>query len=224
MRSPLFLLPLLSLPLGLACGDKDDDTGGNEYWSPHCDVTETALAFDEVSPLGFSAAELATGIGSALSADLSWSAGGSTPLSLGLAWASDAVFVDLEEAPVPDGVTDVPAIGVICDDYLEVGATLSLDSDDGLLAESLSIDLQALQVDAATFSADVVEGDFSDPAIFDPFDVKDATSQGPRLSGSFFAGGGSDGVIGWFSEGSDGEVAWASIDTVASWSSDDEPD
>ena len=225
MTSRLLALPLVRLPFALACGDKEgDDTGSDGSWTPHCDATETPLAFDEASPLGFSAADLAAALGSEVVAELSWTAPDSAAslLTLSLAWTSDVVFVDLEEATPPDDATSIPDIGVICDDYLSVGVTLGLASADGLLAESFAVDMVASAADAASFWLEAAEADFSHPEIFAPFKVAEATEEHPVLSGSVSAGGNAQGEIAWVAQGSNESTAWQSSDPVATWQADGE--
>lgn len=220
----LVAFALLGLPAFLACGDKDgDDTGGNEAWMPYCEATETPLAFDEASPLGFSGADLAAAVGSASSSPLTWTEPASTStLDLTLAWSSEVTFVDLEEASPPDDATAIADIGVICDDYIVVGATLGLSSADGLLAESFAVDLSATAANAASFARELEVSDFSHPAIFTPHEDPDADLQHPRISGSFSAGGFARGEIMWIAEGSGDGTAWQSGAPVATWGGEDE--
>ena len=218
----LATIALLALPTFLACGDKEgDDTGGDATWMPYCEATETPLAFDEASPLGFSAADLVAGVGSSFSAPLTWvEAGPASTLALELSWSSDVTFVDLEEATPPDDGTAIADIAVICDDYIVVGATLDLNSADGLLADSFSVDLSAMSVDGASFSLELETSDFSHPEVFTPHEDPSADTQHPRLGGSFAAGGGSQGELSWIAEGSGDGTAWQSGGPVATWQTD----
>ena len=214
-------LPLLSLlPLFFACGEKEDDTGG-EYWMPYCEETRTALGFEEVSPLGFSAAEAAVALGSFHGGQLVWARGGETPFISERALTSSVFFVDLEEATPPDGAT-VPSIAVICDDYLEVAVTLGLATGDGLLGEHFALTMSLMQVDKGEIYADLALSDFSEPSIFDDFQVDGATEQNPALKASFGPEGAASGELSWSSQGEGEGTAWASTDPVASWSSDGE--
>lgn len=226
----LVALSLIGLPLLTACPEKGgDDTGGDNAWMPYCEATETPLAFDEASPLGFSGADLTAAIGSTASAPLAWvDPVGTTTLELSLAWSSAVTFVDLEEATPPDDATAIADIAVICDDYLVVGATLGLTSADGLLADSFAIDLSATAANAGSFALELETADFSHPEIFAAFE--DATpgegssidDQHPRMSGSFSAGGGSQGELAWIAEGSGEGTAWQSQSPVATWGSEAE--
>lgn len=220
----LVALPLLGLPLLTACPEKGgDDTGADNAWMPYCEATETPLAFDEVSALGFSGAQLAAAIGSSASAPLAWVDPASTStLELSLAWSSDVTFVDLEEATPPDDATSIADIAVICDDYVVVGATLGLTSADGLLAESFAVDLAATDAAGASFFLDLEKADFSHPEIFAAAEDPGADSQHPRMGGSFSAGGGSQGELSWIAEGSGDGTAWQSQSPVATWGAEAE--
>jgi len=210
--------PLLGLlPLVLACGEKEDDTGG-EYWMPYCEETRTALGFDELSPLGFSAAEAAVALGSLHSGGFFWARGGETTFESELALTSSVFFVDLEEATPPDDAT-VPSIAVVCDDYLEVAVTLGLATGDGLLDEHWALTMSLLQVDEGDLYADLALSDFSDPSIFDAFQVDEATEQHPTLKARFGPEGAAYGDLAWSSEGEGEGTAWAGTDPVASWGS-----
>lgn len=213
-------LPMLSLlPLFLACGEKDDDTG--DYWMPYCEETRTALGFDEASPLGFSAAEAAVALGSLHSEDFVWNGGPSTTVDIELALTSSVFFVDLEEATPPDDAT-VPSIAVICDDYVAVAITLGLKTADGLLDEDFALTMSLMQVDEGSTWADLELSDFSDPSIFDPFQVDEATQQNPTLSARFGPGGTAQGELSWSSQGEGEGTAWAGTDVVATWGGGDE--
>lgn len=93
------LLPLLALgacdPLTHHRGG--DDTASEDAWNP-CVATTTVVAFDEVTALGFSAAELMAVIGGPRAEVFEWySSGETTDLTLELAYAGGEVrFVDQE--------------------------------------------------------------------------------------------------------------------------------
>ncbi len=207
-------LPLLSLlPLVLACGEKD---AVSDYWTPRCEETRTALAFDEVSPLGFSAEEAAVALSSLHTVDLLWARGGATTVDIELALTSAVEFVDLEEETPPEDAT-VPDIAVVCEDYVAVSVTLGLKSADGLLDEDFALSMSLSQADLGAVWAALEVADFSKPEIFDDFLDAEATVQHPTLDVVFGPAGSIDGEIGWQAEGEDGDTAWASADQVASF-------
>lgn len=208
-------LPLLSLlPFFLACGEEDKADG--DYWMPYCEETRTPLAFDEDSPLGFSAEDVALALGTLRTVDFVWARGGSTTVDIELGIGSTVEFVDLEEATPPEDAT-VPSIAVVCDDYVAISVTLGLKTADGLLDEDFALTMSLTQADYGAVWAALELADFSDPSIFDDFLVDDATSQNPTLDVVFGPGGGISGEIGWSSEGESGDTAWASSDQVASF-------
>ncbi len=203
------------LLLATGCGILD---GKDDAWAPHCEATRTPLDPAEVSPLGFSADDLLTSIGTSATATLAWTdSGATTGLSVDLSPGSDVFFVDLEEAPMPDDAGAVLDIAVICDDYLELDAGLSLSTDDGLLADDFDTTLTASTADAASFSVDVDRGDFAHPEIFDPYAAGDYDAEGVSLYGDFSAGAQTSGGLYFQTEGTDGDTAWAASDLVAEW-------
>lgn len=206
------MLPLLTLLIACDLFDK-----GNEAWMPTCDSSETILDWDEDSALGFSGADLASALGGEATAPLIWAEGGETVLTLGLTWSDHVVFVDQWEAEPPEDVDEYPDIAVICDDYVKVDATASFVTDDGLLDDAFPVRLVALTAELATLSVDAVASDFANPGIFDSFHDPDATSEGVDITAEIAAGGATEGQLSFFTEGTDGETAWASTDTVASW-------
>ncbi|RME20694.1 MAG: hypothetical protein D6798_19925 [Deltaproteobacteria bacterium] len=206
----------LLLPMFVAACDLPG--GQDEVWAPHCDEIRTPLDAAEVSPLGFSADDLLVGVGTHAEASLVWTDDGATTrLSVDLSPGAEVYFVDLEEAPVPDDADAVLDIAVICDDYLEVAAGLSLSTDDGLLDDDFDAVLTASTVDAAAFSVDAEPADFAHPEIFDPFATGDYDDEGVALYGEVSAGGQTSGSLYFETEGTDGDTAWAASELVAEW-------
>lgn len=211
MHRPL-LAALAPLALLLGCFEKEDN-----YWMPYCEESRSPLSGGEASPLGFSIEEGQTALGGAWSLPLSWASGGSVPMALELALAGEGDFVDLEPAEAPEDAT-VPSIYVVCDDYVEVEATLELLSDDGRIDDRFVLDLMLSAADQAQGYITLETSDFHDPSIFDAYLVASATEQGPSLTIRLGPAGAISGEIGWEAQGEDGETAWASYDIVASWS------
>ncbi len=221
IRPAVFLVALL--PFAAACGDKDGDTGSDDgLWMPYCESTETVLDAEDVSPLGFSAKDLLTAVGDEVLADLYWIDGGSTVLRLGLAPTGSVTFVDLEVAEPPDDAGAIADIGVVCDDYLAVGATMSLISDDGLLSDGFAVELTATTAASAGIAVRAERADFDNPEIFDPALGEEYDEEHVSIYGSVSAGGNSQGEIALITSGVDGETAWQSSTTVASWEADGE--
>ena len=74
MARVLATLSLLALPTLAACDDK-----GDEAWSPHCDSTESPLALDEESLLGFSGQDVLDAVGARTAWSSPTTAGGARP-------------------------------------------------------------------------------------------------------------------------------------------------
>jgi hypothetical protein len=127
---------------------------------------------------------------------------------------SEAVYPETEGGMTTD-------IGVICDDRLEIGGTLSFSTEDGLFADVFSGVLSAMDVATASLSIDLMEqasaGTF-DPESY-PTDVYDSMSMG--LSAVFNADGSNGTIAGstLHDEGCDGDICSASSEQleVGSW-------
>lgn len=208
-------LPLVAL-LGCPNNGREDLDG------PHCEDTPTAVALDEVTDLGFTAQallDLATG---AHDETFRWARDGSTtPLALAVTYgAGEARFVDSE--PVyPEG-GEQPAIGVICDDRVEVDVTVSFATDDGAFTEVLDLALTAVAGDRVemveSLDPDGLVGTY-DMSVDITEPTYDARSL--WLRGAFTAEGASGEVSGQVS-GEDecsGDTcsAWASEVAVGTW-------
>lgn len=227
MTRTLLTAALFSLPLAFACGE-DDDTGnkGDEAWMPYCESVSTDLAMDEVSPLGFSGADLGAALAAKYTAPLTWGSGGSSDLLITLGLDGPVQFVDLSEAVPPEGTEHIADIAVVCDDYLRIGGAATLSSADGLLAESLSVEFSASTASSASFSLERSPTDFAHPEIFAPYEAPpgeagDIDEVHVLVNGQFGVGGVSTGGIDYVSSGSDGNTAWQSMDQVASWGTDE---
>jgi len=128
--------PALAAALAVAgCGPNDEQTMGAS-----CDEVETALAFDEVGPLGFSAAQILGDLvfddGTPEQAYLFWADGGAGHLDISLSYEGGAAAHVDSEIPPEDGGTEA---ALFCEDYLKVEARLSITSDDGRLDEDWDV-------------------------------------------------------------------------------------
>lgn len=143
------LIPLFSLvALGCDLGDKNPAEG------PTCQDTPTDVTLEEVTELGFSAAEVLARLPASEVALLTWEGGGTTDLTLTYAPAAAARFVD-SVAVYPDGDGETPAIAVICEDRVEIDLDFTIATTDGALDEDLAAPIRATAVDAATVWADL---------------------------------------------------------------------
>jgi hypothetical protein len=209
------MILILSL---FACG-LDNKTEGD---APHCEDTRSALAPEEVSALGFSANELLPLAAGEFSETLIYKDESSTALLLSFTPDLSAVAYVDSEAVYPDTEgANTADIGVICEDRLEVGGTLSFATEDGLFADVFSGVLSAMEVATASLTVDLMEqasaGTF-EPESY-PTDVYDSMSMG--LVATWNAQG-SSGVISGSTlhdEGCDGDICSASSEQleVGSW-------
>lgn len=118
-----------------------------------CDETRTPLALDEVSALGFSAADLLGRLPASETVTLTYSDTTITELALTYAPAAAASFVDLEPKPPSGGVQTLAYI--VCEDFVEVEVDLTLVTADGVFDESLAGPLRATAVESASLRAEL---------------------------------------------------------------------
>ena len=210
------LLPLLTL---VACGDenKGDDVVAE---MPYCEETRTEVGLDEVSPLGFSGAQVLALAEGEWTSTLVFDGGSETPLAIGVtALDATAVHVD-SEAVYPTG-GEVADIAVICDDYVEVQVFSSFVSEDGSFDEAWSVPLRSF--DGLQAGASV---DFDDQALqgsyrFTELDPSEYDEVIHFLTASF-DGAATSGVVDAQATGQEDCTgsdctAWAANFTVATW-------
>lgn len=145
----------LACSLSLGCSNVTDtgnphrDNGG-EAGGDDCARAPSPIELDEVSSLGFSAADLVALAGGTHTETLAWlenelahsSGEGSTEVEVRLEFAESARFVDRSPKPSEDnGQEGDPDIGYeySCNDRLELDATLTLKTADGALDESVPV-------------------------------------------------------------------------------------
>ncbi|MBN1334593.1 MAG: hypothetical protein JXB39_01380 [Deltaproteobacteria bacterium] len=177
------LLPLLALSLASACDSSrnTDDTGTEMGWDP-CTTTTTVVGFEEVTPLGFSAADLVAVVGGSRTDVLQWftadgEAGDTTDLTFEVTYAGGEVrYVDAEPRegtdtggleyaatvpgrdghdtaePMPD---DTGGDEEACPDTLEVDVTFTFATSDGAFDESADAFLYAYDLEVGHLSADL---------------------------------------------------------------------
>lgn len=197
----------------LACIDETTD----EMNGPSCDRTETALTIDESTPLGFTPGEVlawleGTDVVSFILAD-NW-----LTSEVEVEVASDGVYtwVDQEEAPSLGGGME-PAIGVVCEDSVEVGATVGFITSRGEFAESWAVTLSASASGAARATVDVelneVEGSYAPEASA----IEGCDDTGLSFTLAFAEVAGPNGEVYLLCEATDGDTASMSQDLVGSW-------
>lgn len=150
----LSLTFLLSLP---ACDTSGKDEG------PWCEVTRTVVPLEQPAPNGIVPVDLLGWAELPVADTLRWSTGGDTPLHLQATHTAEAEWVD-QEAVYPEGET--AAIGIVCEDYLAIPASLAFSTDDGAFADTFSTELTVSEPDRARFSIDLVAAALA--GTFDP--------------------------------------------------------
>lgn len=118
---------------------------------PYCEDVATALAMDEVSPLGFSGADVLAFAAGTKDETLVYARRGvdDTPLTLELGSVDGARFVQ-STAVYPDEGGVQADIGVVCDDRVEVDVAVELITADGAFDEAWQGALVAISGDAAS--------------------------------------------------------------------------
>lgn len=181
----LFLLLACTTPPD-DTGAKQDSGGGGGSGAPDymCDVAETAVAMDEVTPLGFSADDLALAFAGTYAATFTYNDGVTTGLSHTLALTDGATFIDqtyrqdtggLDTGPQP-GAPDTT--GDPCVDYLTINADFTLLTDDSAFNEAWSGLVNAYDLNSLVFGGDIdinTLGGTWTPSDFDPADYDTAS-------------------------------------------------
>ncbi|MDP2312190.1 MAG: hypothetical protein Q8P41_04740 [Pseudomonadota bacterium] len=212
---PLTLLALL-VPLAGCPGDKVNE-------GPSCESASTELALDEVTVLGFSAADVLVNLAPHEDAVLTWADGTVTDLSLDFAPGATARFIDLTEVP-PTGSGPTPAIAIVCDDYVEIDVGLGFATADGAFAEDLATLMGATAADTAwidePLDLEALAGTFD----LVPFvDAEDWDELSASIRVDLAAGAPTSGVISGVASGEDecaeGDecTAWATQVPVGTW-------
>jgi hypothetical protein len=148
------VLPVVAACQGGSAGGKTTDSG-SEPWngatgaaSVACEaVATTPLGPDDESPLGFTPADFQDFTLGDHALRLTWAAGGDVHLTLSVAAAGDASFVDYEVATT--GTGPVAAIG--CADDVELPATVDFATDDGSFDERWDVVVTSLTGADAAF-------------------------------------------------------------------------
>jgi len=192
MHRSLALLPLLLAACDTHRGGPSEDA----LWSP-CEYAYTDLALDEVSALGFSAADLLVAVGGERAETLTWIDGsGTVGLALEVLYSGgrvrfveatpregggDTGFAERVIDGVPDADTgeggddtgipdDTGGEGDLCPDAITVEATLSFVTDDGGFDEAIPVTLHAEAADAATLDGEVLVEDLEGTWTSDEYD------------------------------------------------------
>lgn len=149
------------------------DRGGESDIGPTCEGTPVAIAMDEVTPIGITAAEVVARIPSHQDADFTYADATVTPLALDFTVGTAATFTDLE-AVYPEG--DSIDIGILCDDVVTIPVDFTFATTDGVFDEAVSTPATATAEDPGSLHAELdlaaMGGSF---AIDDYTDITDYT-------------------------------------------------
>ncbi len=211
---------VLALLAGCSRGADPDPVGE----LPYCEEEGTPLGLEEASPLGFSGADLLSLAVGAHATTFDWAREGvdDTPLTLVLTSRDGARYIE-STAVYPRGGGEQPAIGVVCENRLEVEVAVQLETGDGAFDESWDGRLVGLAADAASTSQvldpDDLGGDYEmDDDIDEPhYDERSLT-----VEARFDETGSSGAVRGQISgetpcEDDEDCVAWAQQLEIGSW-------
>lgn len=214
---------LIPLFVFLAACDGGKDLGNG----PYCEDTPTDLALDDPTDLGFTAAAVLARLPANEVTTLTWDGGATTGLLLGYTPATSARFVD-SEAVYPDDGGETPAIGVICDDRVEIDLDFTLLTDDGAFDEDLAAPIRATAVDAAEVTADLDLDGLQGSFVFDDFtggETYDDRSAEVRFTiGDQVTSGSIHGQISGEGDCTDGDTctAWAAEIPIGTWGPDNQ--
>ncbi len=217
-------IPLSALLLLSGCfQDKGSGLADN---GPHCEDTPSVITLEEATDLGFSGAELLALAEGEHAETLTWLASDTTTgLTVTVHYdAGEVRFVD-SEAVYPDtGMSE--AIGVECDDRVEVDVTVAVVTEDGALNESFGLALSSTDGASASARVSFDHTELNGSYTFDLMDPSEYDSVEHSLDMSFDAEG-SGGELTAQAEGCDDCpddqecTCWASMDTIATWPSED---
>lgn len=198
---------------------------------PHCDVTETDLAWDEESPLGFSAAQAMDTLSGPWSAAATTLVSPSTTLLAQVQSTAGARFVDLEPAEAPEGAA-VADLYVVCDDYLAVEVELAIATGDDQLDDLWALDLAVpdpagelpVEVDETTgiptqasFALEMEVDELGGEVDLSGYDVDEADAASVQSFGRVHADGATDGTVELLREYSDEDSSTQTSDELVQW-------
>ena len=185
----LTLVSFLAIGCGTQSGTEKRlrDTG-----EPQCDETQTTLALDEVSPLGFSGQDVLDWLGLGAEAPVTWSDGSASTIRFTFAEGERGVgFTDF--GPVDSGAT--------CEepDLLWVGVAYTITSFDGRLTEEGDYTVRAADLNSARLVTNTfgTGGPLDDCPVGDGYEQEiDAAFTPDGTTGDLFCEGESNWTIG----------------------------
>ena len=169
MRTPIIAVTLLSAACNVTDTGNPVDTGGEPSGNAgSCEEVETVITPDELTPLGFSAADVLGVAGGRHTETLAWLQGGlatssggePTQVEVNVDFDGSARFI--ESSPRQSlGGSGSAADFAICNDRVELDATLTVSTADGALDETVSAVLRAETARLATASFSIPSDELS---------------------------------------------------------------
>jgi len=212
-------------------GQTGGETGGTRvvedqpaFSGEGCEEQSTPLAEDEVSPLGFSAADVALLVGESTTTPMVWldttALGveatvqpGPSELTLTILDLTNPRFIDASPKEPEDGAAIEPAAD--CPDRVDVDVTLRITTADGALDETVSTTLHATSAELVELSVPLeptsLTGTFSATPV-----SSTAELQGFALHTTYDLTGTSGELSATLTQ-TDGEVASATMIRFAEW-------
>ena len=213
----------------IGCSDSEekiDDSQDTGNYMPYCSDVETPLALDEVSQLGISGEDFMNNLATNYTTTVRFSDDTETCLS-GSVSPDTATFRFVESTAVypeaPPG-TAVPAIAVECSNYIAVDGYYSLLSEDGVLDEEVWVTF-TISEESLLDSTESINAEFT--VEVETFSGSIEVTSEEEISSLNIQGKvGSDfsGSVTMLTTGGDGDIAWASIETLAEWTGEMAPD
>ena len=220
--------------LVVACtggSDPDDPTGTNDKTGlsegPSCEATETEVALDEVTALGFAAQAIVDLADGEHLSTMVWQDDSSTGVTVTATLGGRVLFVD-EEAVYPTGSGEAPAIGVVCEDHVAIEGTLRVVTADGLLDETMDVTFQSWDGSRVDAGGALDPDELNGSLVFDDFHEEVDYDARSMLLNARFDSEGTSGEVAGSVQGTgdceDGEecTAWAAIFAFGAWSSEGE--
>jgi hypothetical protein len=207
-RAPSILLVALAIGCGGQVGEETIMCAA---------VNEQSLSLDETTPLGFTAQDVLDVVGGEHAEPLLWADDVQTTVTLGVNYAGGSLRF-LERDWIDDSGIEIARSG--CEDIIEIETGVALTTDDGELAESWTLRVEAETADQIVFYEPLEQ-------LAGTLDIERFAPDKPYDFARAFldmtvTAAGLDGSISGQIEGSDGEVAWAENYTIATIGTSDE--
>ncbi len=218
MNRALLTIPAWLLVTGCFTGKEDLEGNG-----PYCEDTPTAITLEEVTELGFSAADLLAAAEGSFEEELYWAGvDGTTTITVDVNYAEGELNYVTSSAVYPDeGETSI-AIGIECEDYVEVYVAADIATADGALDETMELALSSRDGLTTAASKSFAEGELQGSYEYTGMDPSEYDSIAYAINVAFDEEGCSGALL-VQTEGCDADcdgdecTCWAGSETVAEW-------